>query len=154
MQSFPDVKHLNLTYCVFLETSLRSFLLFYSTEKVCSKLHKHNTYLTRQSKICSDCPSAAQGNPGSLFADISLLSEDCDFHFRNSARYSIVKKVQNSSFENKCPWRLLKDCSIDGIALKHKNSIILCKEFTSNMATEVLAGTGEGEEKKCVLNDG
>lgn len=47
-----------------------------------------------------------------------------------------------------------KDCSIDDIGLEHKSSIILCKGFTGNMATEVLRGTGEGGEKKCVLNDG
>lgn len=43
--------------------------------------------------------------------------------------------------------------SIVYIALNNKNNSALWKEFTSNMAAEVLKGTGEGGEKKCVLND-
>lgn len=46
-----------------------------------------------------------------------------------------------------------KGCSMVYIALNNKTSIILWKEFSSNMATEVLKGTGEGGEKKCELND-
>lgn len=85
------------------------------------------------SALYSDCPAAVQGNPGSLITDVSIVSENCGFPFENSSRYSIVKKLKKYSFENKWPWLVFVY-----IALNHKNSIILCKEFTSNMAAEVL----------------
>lgn len=96
--------------------------------------------MTRQNRICSDCPSAVWRNPSSLFTDTSLLSENCDF--RSSARYNIVKKVKNPVFKKQVSIVFFKDFSIDDIALNHKNSCILCKEFTSYMATEVLTGLG------------